>query len=138
MDGEGVVNIDVVSSMQFGDVVALRDFAFVHRLAHSDAAQAVAHRGGGSLPTATIDAAAAMDAWGALMVDGDATLSQRRAMADWLQLHANLHVAEWLALGLGQAPDLSQVDFSKPNQFYAWMADHAFVHDQTNQTLGIQ
>lgn len=129
------MQIDLVSAMPFGDGPSLQDFAFVHRLSHNQIDSAIQAKSLGALPNATLDSRAAMEVWTALMRHED--VGNPRPLLDWLQLHANLHTAEWLVLGLGQVPDLSIVDFSNEQEFYDWMGAHAYIHDTENQALGI-
>lgn len=122
--------------MSFGDAKALQDFAFVHRLSHADNSKAIQLAGGPALPSATIDNHTAMDAWAKAMAQIDLSATERLALSDWMQLHTNLHQAEFDALNLGESVDLSQADFSQDASFYDWMAAHAFVHDQIGNALG--
>jgi hypothetical protein len=130
------MNIDFVSQMTFGDERALHDFLLVHRFVHAAVGAALQQRGASGLASATIDSDAAATDWVALM-HGEAPPSGAHALADWLQLHANLHQAEYDALRAGQAPDLGSVDFSNPGQFYEWMAAHQAVHDQVGALAGV-
>jgi tellurite resistance protein len=134
------VNIDVVSTLSFGDRQGLQDFFFVHRLVHLQIDEVLAQRGSGSQPNATLDSQAALDAWLAAMAagaDGEIDQNEQRALTDWLQLHANLHESEYLALKFGDAPDLSQADFRSPEQFYEWMYAHAALHDTLSAAIGL-
>lgn len=127
-------NIQVVSQMQFGDTNALHDFALAHRFAHAQIDAKIAALGGGAMPDVALDSDAAIAVWAAAMqgesVDAD-------PLNDWLQLHGALHQAEYSALGLGYAPDLTTVDFRSQGQFYNWMFSHSIVHDTLDTRLGI-
>lgn len=129
------MNIDFVSQMAFGDTQALKDFALVHRFVHSANCAAIQRKGLGATPAALVDATPAMDAWAALMRHDENVDAQ--PLVDWLQLHGNLHQAEYDAIGAGEAPDLTSVDFRSPEQFYDWMAAHQAIHDQVGQILGV-
>ena len=131
------MNINLVSGMPFGDEQALLDFAFVHRLVHRAVGSALQAAGKGATPNATIDSDAAMRVWGALMRGDDVTPAQARPLVDWLQLHANLHQAEYDVLALGPVPDLSVVDFRDERQFYDWMFAHNIIHDTVGAASGV-
>lgn len=132
------MNLQLQSQTPFGDTTGLKDFFFVHRLVHINADAAIAAMGLGNPPNAALDAQNALDAWAALMVDPQAANQRMRyALQDWLNLHNVLHQAEYAALNFGPAPDLSQVDFSKPEQYYDWMFAHSTVHDTLNAAVGI-
>ena len=131
------MNLDLQSQMAYGDREGLADFLLVHRLVHQQVDAVIAQAQRGIMPSATINSSAAEQVWGALM-DPDAEISVQDAqvMQDWLQVHANLHQAEYTALNLGYAPDLSQVDFGDEAQFYVWMYAHAAIHDTLDQATG--
>lgn len=132
------MNIQVQSQMNFGDENSLQDFFFVHRLVHIQVDGVIATNGGGSMPNSTIDSERALETWGGLMVEREIDDGGRAALLDWLQLHANLHQAEYSALQLGVAPELGVVDFAQQNQFYDWMYAHSAVHDTLDQATGTQ
>ena len=124
--------------MRYGDRTSLLDFSLVHRLAHAQIDGVIASRGLGSMPDPTLDSGRVMEVWAQLMAPEAALSTEaQRPLTDWLQLHANLHEAEYLALKLGDAPELSIVDFSNEKQFYDWMFAHAEVHDTLNQATGL-
>lgn len=132
-----MVNIQLQSQMFYGDADALRDFFFVHRLVHIGIDAAVSRAGLGSLPNATLDSERALAAWVSVMrKDQQADEGGQYALLDWLQLHANLHQAEYSALGLGVGPDLGVVDFSQESEFYDWMYSHAAAHDTLGDATG--
>lgn len=135
------MNIQPQSQISYGDEEGLRDFFFVHRLVHLQVDTAIVQAGGGSVPNSTIDSERGLDGWIAQMRKGadpshEVSDAESYALTDWLQLHDNLHQAEYVALQLGQAPNLSTVDFSKANEFYDWMYAHSAVHDTLNQVTG--
>lgn len=131
------MNIDIQSTMRFGDEVGLKDFFFVHRLVHQGVDAVIATRGNGVMPNAAIDSTLALAAWLAFMRQDDVNDEERYALNDWLQLHDQLHQDEYAAFGLGQAPTLGSVDFSNDQQFYDWMFVHGAVHDTLNLAAGI-
>lgn len=129
------MNIDLQSQMQFGDEQALRDLFLVHRLTHDAYAKAIVAKGGPSTPTGGLSNDAALAEWGALMKGDD--VGSAAILRDWLELHQNLHQAEYSALGFGQLPDLANIDFSQASQFYDWMAGHADIHAVVGRATGV-
>jgi hypothetical protein len=123
------VNINLQSQTSFGDEMGLRGFFMDHRLAHAQIDNVIAQASLGNMPSAALGSDSALDAWVTLMREKDAPDTGRRAFSDWLQLHANLHEAEYLALGLGDAPDLGTLDGASEEQYYDWMYAHGAVHD---------
>lgn len=135
------MNIQAQSQIGFGEEEPLRDFFFVHRLVHLQVDGVIVNAGGGSMPNATIDSERALEGWIAQMRRGRdpnmiAEPGAAYALSDWLQLHDNLHQAEYAALRLGLAPALSEVDFTQQNQFYDWMYAHSAIHDTLDQATG--
>ena len=133
-----VVALDFLANMNFGDDAALRDFALAHRLAHNDFASAISSLYGASTPNFDVADESAHAVWAMDMVKPDEVPAQgREALKSWLLFHAQLHEAEYNAIGLGPAFDFSTVDFSKADQFYNWMQQHQQAHDITAGALGI-
>ena len=130
------MNIQPQSQMFFGDEASLKDFFFVHRLVHIAVDGVINAAGKGSMPNATLDSGRALDAWLNNMRGDMTTEEEKRALLDWLQLHANLHQYEYQALNLGTAPDLGVVDFSSKQQFDDWMFEHSAIHDALNSATG--
>lgn len=133
------MNIQAQSSMAFGDFEALQDFVFVHRLAHQAIDKAAALAGFGAMPSPTLDDQRVMRVWQALMSPLAPNIREEdeRVLRDWLELHGNLHRAEYAAYKLGEVPELIVVDFRDRNQFYDWMAVHAGVHLALNIAAGV-
>lgn len=137
------MNIDFDSQMIFGDKEGLSSFLLTHRFAHNEIQAFLKVKKGVDFSTFGLTDGAAEDEWAALMkagIDGKKVGKPPEALRDWLQRHAELHIAEYNAiLGTGtQAPDLSQVDFSVPSEFYDWMYAHQSMHDYEQQVLGFQ
>jgi len=131
------MNIQPQSQTRFGDEAGIKDFFFWHRLAHIEIDRVITNAQAFSLPNATLDSQAAVDTWVRQMkADPNIGEEDKRALFDWLQLHATLHQNEYQALGLGQAPDLGVVDFSQQDQFDDWMYQHSAVHDALNTATG--
>lgn len=132
------MNIDVVSTFDFGNAEALRDFLLVHRFVHEAEAAAFQAQFGVAQGIFGLSGAAAEEAWAAMMQAGE-RVATPPALQDWLQLHATMHVEAYSLLGSSPqtAPDLSQVDFSSPEDFYDWMSAHQEMHDFEQQALGL-
>lgn len=133
------MNIDAVASFSFGDVRGLQDFMLVHRLVHDATAGAVALQFGETVSTFGIGDSSAEDAWAMLMHAGESGRVVLRELQNWLELHARVHEQVYNLLGgdSASAPDLSDVDFSSPEQFHDWMYAHQTVHDFEQRALGI-
>lgn len=127
------MQVDLASQIQFGDASGIRDFMLVHRMAHAAISLGFEQRNVPPMSLVALESAAATEAWIATMQGND----QPEALSDWLRLHYDLHQAEFNALGFGQAPDISTVDFRSPLQFYDWMFAHATMHDQVATALGV-
>ena len=56
--------------------------------------------------------------------------------ATWLNVHQNVHNLQNSVLGIA-GNDISDVDFSKPDQVASWIWLHAQEHLQANLKLGI-
>jgi hypothetical protein len=56
---------------------------------------------------------------------------------EYLLLHWQAHQSNAALLGLVDLPDLSTVDLSDEGQRMDWLAQHALVHFNENQALGI-
>lgn len=132
------LGLNAFSDMRFGDGQGLKEFALVHRLSHDAAADAIVTQLGAVVPGFDVGDDRARAAWELLMLMGDkAPREAHSAVQPWLLLHAQLHQAEYDAIGFGSAPDLSTVDFSSERQFAAWMQEHQQAHDQISGALGI-
>ena len=131
------MNLQLQALTPFGHVDGLKDFFFVHRLVHDQVDAVIAVKGQGNMPNATLDSQRALDAWVKLMQGEEADAQEQEALTDWLQLHANLHQAEYSALHLGVSPDLGVVDFAQESQYYDWQYAHSAVHDTLGQATGV-
>jgi hypothetical protein len=132
------MNLDAASQTPFGDADGLRQFMLDHKFVHEQTAAAISSTQGISFGTYGVGSEAAEEEWVAMMQAGKRQRSPP-ALTDWLQLHSNIHQAEFSALNqpvLAQV-DLSEVDFSSPTQFYDWMYAHQVIHDQVQQILGL-
>lgn len=129
------MNISLQSQMLFGDEQSLRDLFLVHRMAHDAYAKAIIGKGGPPMPTGGLSNEFALREWGSLMRGEDA--GSAAILRDWLELHQNLHQAEYAAVGFGLLPDLVNVDFSQEGQFYDWMFGHTEIHNIIGQAVGV-
>lgn len=134
------MNIDLVSSLNFNDANALRDFMLVHRLVHDETAAKLTSVYGVPQSSFGISSRAMEDAWIELMNGSSQRGTTPFTVRDWLNNHNQIHFNTFLLLG-GQpsgATDLSVVDFSSAEQFYDWMSVHQEVHDFEYASLGLQ
>jgi len=127
------VDIDLQSQMNFGDAESLRDLFLVHRFVHDQYAAQIVAKGGQVTPTGGLSSELALAEW-VVTMQGDAP-GLMPALGDWLQLHQNLHQAEYQAVNAGLMPDLVDVDFSDEQQFYDWMELHRDLHKQQDAVL---
>jgi hypothetical protein len=133
------VNIDLASTINFGDIPGLRNFWIVHTLIHNAEATAITQKYSQPFSSFGIDSAGAEDAWTQLTQAGKPGQPVPPVLRDWLANHAQIHTNTYSLLGQSptEAPDLSQVDFSSPDQFYDWFYVHQQMHDFEQQQLGI-
>ena len=136
------MNLQIQSDMAYGDEEALGDFLLVHRLVHLACDAVITAATNASMPNSVLDNDRARQQWTELMrfgVDprGYAEVPSSEALQDWLYWHDNLHKAEYAFLNLGLAPDLTDVRFNDPRQFYDWMFLHSSVHDTLSKATGV-
>lgn len=131
------MNLDLQSSMAFGDASGLRTYMLDHQMVHEQTANALSLKFGGSFSAFGVSSVIAEDAWIEVMQNRKGPMPQ--ALLDWLQIHAVIHDQTYQLLGgTGTvAPDLSVADFSQPQQFYDWIYVHQQMHDYEQQTLGL-
>lgn len=127
------MDIDLQSQMNFGDEESLRDLFLVHRFVHDQYSAQIVAQGGLPTPTAGLSSEIALADW-VVTMKGDSP-GLMPALGDWLQLHQNLHQAEFQAVNTGFLPDLVDVDFSDQQQFYDWMELHRALHKQQDSVL---
>lgn len=136
------MNIDLAANTGFNDRQGLQNFFLVHRFVHDQTASALTARFGIPVTTFGVSGQAALDAWLEAMqkgARGEKTGKVPAALQDWLNLHADMHNQSYTLLGQSPtvAPDLSEVDFSSPEEFYDWMQSHQAMHDFEYQELGL-
>jgi hypothetical protein len=130
------MNLDLASTLNFGDTDGLQHFFLDHRTVHDQTALALSQRLGRVYSTVGVFDVLAEDSWLALM--RQETQAPSRQLLDWLILHSVIHQNTLLALtGETTDIDLSQVDFAQPDQFYDWMFVHQQVHDYEQAQLGL-
>ena len=132
------MNLDAASVFSFGDTLALKSFLLLHRFVHTAEATALTAKFVVPCSTFGLGGSLAEEAWGELMSAGERRPTPP-PLKDWLQLHAQLHVQAYTLLGSAPstAPDLSEVDFSSPEEFYDWMQAHQDMHDYEMAALGL-
>jgi hypothetical protein len=131
------VNLNIASTMNFGDDNALRHFFLDHYMVHLDTARAVSAKQGTAYGTIGLQDTLAEDAWIALM--REETQVTADALHNWLILHNSIHQGTDAVITPGglDAPDLSVVNFAKQDQFYDWMYVHQELHNFEQQALGL-
>lgn len=112
------MNIDLQSTMRYGDVDALEQFLGDHDIAHTVYQQAVFTQKGVQIP--------------------GFPMAQLGNANDWLQMHQMVHRALYATLGLGDSPDLASFDLSEEGQFYDFMYNHQQIHDIIDNALGLK
>lgn len=132
------MNIDLASTLAFGDIDGFRNFFLLHRIVHDEEATAFTAQFNVAFSTFGVQDSSAEEAWSKLMKSKPGT-KPPQSLIDWLYLHSQIHIQAYDLLGgtPTTAPDLSQVDFSSPDQFYDWMYVHQQMHDFEQQSLGI-
>lgn len=132
-----MVALSLMSLMNHGDAEGLRIFFLEHRLAHAAIAAAVAAQHDMTLPEFDVGDESARRQWEAVMRPDAPEGLRTPVLDDWLNLHQQLHQAEYQAVGLGPVPDLGVVDFSDAKAFAQWMLEHQQIHDLVGNELGI-
>lgn len=61
----------------------------------------------------------------------------REDNADFMLDHWRIHQSNALLLGITMPYDLSSADLNDRGQYSDWLAQHAIIHANENQTLGI-
>jgi hypothetical protein len=131
--------IDLSATTSFGDDSGMKNFFLVHRFIHDQTAAALSAKFHVASSSFGIYDSLADEAWLALMKNGKAGTRPPPALAGWLKIHADIHVANYTLLGQTPttAPDLSLVDFGDQEQFYDWMFVHSQMHDFEQSSLGL-
>jgi hypothetical protein len=131
--------IDLAATTGFGDDSGMKNFFLVHRFVHDATAAALTEKFGVNASSFGVSDASASGEWLSLMKQGKPGTRPPPALAGWLKLHADIHVATYALLGqtATTAPDLSLVDFGDKEQFYDWMYVHQQMHDFEQASLGL-
>ena len=134
-------NLDVFGYFEFGDVLAVPQFAMAHYFAHDAESNAIAAQYGQTIGTYNVDGQDIVWDWIGLM-DGSVD-HMTAAMYDWLEAHNDNHQAMLVVLGnqnistvTGEV-DLSLADFSDPTQLYDWLTLHIQLHQYEQAALGL-
>lgn len=104
------------ADVPFGNKEAWQDFLFRHSEEHKRIAASISSKYGKQ-----IDAVVFAD-------EGD--------MKNWLMENSAAHGQEMQVLGI-EAINLSDVDLSNEQAYNDWMAQHAMLHQMTQQALGL-
>lgn len=131
--------IDLSATTSFGDDSGMKNFFLVHRFIHDQTAAALTAKFNVAASSFGIFDSNADTEWLKLMKDAKAGTTPPPALRNWLQVHADIHVANYVLLGQTPttAPDLSVVDFGDQEQFYDWMYVHQQMHDFEQASLGL-
>jgi len=112
------MNMDTLSIVKFGDKDSLGEFLFENGLQHKLFYETFMDSGVQVPSYPLIDA----------NVDN---------LDDWLQSHQVEHQAFAALLNLNNPFNLLDVDFNKEEDFYDWIANHLFIHQQIAASLGL-
>jgi hypothetical protein len=131
--------IDLAATTSFGDDSGMKNFFLVHRFIHDQTANALTAKFSVAASSFGIFDSNADEQWLKIMKDAKPGKAPPPALRNWLQVHAEIHVATYVLLGQTPttAPDLSLVDFGSQDEFYDWMYVHQQMHDFEQASLGL-
>lgn len=112
------MNIDLQSSIKFGDADAWSVFMGDHAMAHLQYQAAMFTQKGIQVPGFDM-----------------ATLGHPD---EWALAHYEIHRAINNTLGLPEPSDLLTFDMEKQGPFYDWLTNHQYLHDATDTLLGLK
>lgn len=112
------MNFDTLALVQFGDTEGLQEFLFENSIQHQLFRQ--------TLFAENIAAPAYP------LADADPN-----NLDDWLLAHQVEHQFYAAQLGLSNPFNMLDADFSKEDDFYEWLAQHVFAHEQIAVVLGL-
>ena len=112
------MNMDTLSTVEFGDNDSLGEFLFENGLQHK-LFQETFMDAGISVPIYPL-----IDA-------------QTDNLDDWLLAHQVEHQAFASLLGLNNPFNMLDVDFNNESDFYDWIASHLYIHEQISASLGL-
>jgi hypothetical protein len=110
--------MDTLSIVKFGDKDSLGEFLFENGLQHK------------LFYETFMDSGIVVPAYP--IIDADTN-----NLDDWLQSHQVEHQAFAGYLGLNNPFNLLDVDFNKEEDFYDWVANHLYIHQQIAAELGL-
>jgi hypothetical protein len=133
------VIIDLSATTSFADESGINNFFLVHRFIHDQTATALTQRFGVSASSFGVFDTSAQAEWIDLMKKKEPGTRPPQALAVWLKVHSDIHIATYGLLGQTPttAPDLSIVDFGSEEQYYDWMYVHQQMHDFEQASLGL-
>jgi len=112
------MNMDTLSIVKFGDKDSLGEFLFENGLQHK------------LFYETFMDQGVVVPAYPLIDANTD-------NLDDWLQSHQVEHQAFAGLLGLNNPFNLLDVDFNKEEDFYDWVANHLYIHEQIAVSLGL-
>ena len=110
------MNFDTLSMVRFGDDESLTDFMFENGIQHSYFKQSFLDMG--------------IQVPGFPLIDADT-----KNIDDWLLAHQVEHQAFAAQLGLNNPFNMLDVDFNSETDFYDWLANHLYIHQQIYAAL---
>ena len=113
------MNIDDLSSVQYGDAEGFQRFSFENSQQHLLFRDTLAQTYGISIPSYPLDNVDPED------VDA------------WLLDHTAEHIAINSVLGLDNPVNLLDTDWRKEGDFYDWLNNHYLLHEQIISRLGL-
>lgn len=134
------MNMDLYGLFEYGDEDGVKVFVLAHRFAHEAEAAAINAQFGSNIDTFSIGNNDIVEPWIAIM-RGDID-RMPESLSEWLELHNENHqdMLEILVGGIlstVSSTDLSQVDFSDPDQLFQWLTTHQQIHAAEQQILGL-
>jgi hypothetical protein len=112
------MNMDTLSIVKFGDKDSLSEFLFENGLQHK------------LFYETFMDSGIVVPSYPLI----DANVDN---LDDWLQSHQVEHQSFAGYLGLNNPFNLLDVDFNKEEDFYDWVANHLYIHEQIASELGL-
>ena len=112
------MDMNTLSTVEFGNVDALRAFLFENNTQHQVFAQELSLRGVSTPMLPILDA-------------------NPDNLDDWLQLHNQIHERVASALGLDNPFNLVDSDWQVEGDFYDWIGVHTTIHQQILAALGV-
>ena len=111
------MNIDLQSKLEYGDTQGLLVFLGDHASAHQQYQSAIFSQKGVQIP--------------------GFDMAELGNAKEWAFSHYQVHLAINNVFGFVEPSDLLSFDLESKSAFYDWFLNHRFLHDQTDQALGI-